>query len=687
VISLVRAVRLGAIREYGRGMQRLAALLLVACGSSTPTPTPVTRPPVEGTKPADPAPAAMKAETVTADTPKTTVAGNPFTLPKDWSIAVKGPATILTPPENDSWIAIVDVQAKSADAARDLAWAAYKPDHKWPLEGSQTAPDKDGWSGITQFAYTTSPNEKRAVAAATMFANGTWTVILIDVAIATAGKRGSQLGLALGSLLPKGGKQESFAGKQPHALDEKKLAQLTSFVEDSMKTLGVPGVSIGIIQHGKVVFSGGFGVRAIGKPAKPDGDTKYMIASNTKSFTTLMLAKLVDANKLTWDQAATTALPQFKLGDADTTSKVQIKHLICACTGMPRQDLQWILEFQGRTPASVIQDLGSMQPTTKFGELFQYSNVMAAAAGFLGGHVAFPKLELGKAYDEAMRTLVWTPLGMKATTFDYALAQSGNYASPHSKDLDGKTVPALAALNNAVIPVRPAGAAWSTVNDLLKYVAMELAEGKLADGKPYISKEALFARRAKQVAIGQHGAYGMGLFVSREHDVTLIHHGGDVFGFHSDMLWLPEHGVGAVVLTNGDMGNVIRDQFARRLYEVLFDGKPEAAAAIAQAKKSFDQDLELAKKQLTIPADPAELAKLAASYDNAALGKIAVIKKGTKTLFDFGEFQSEIGSKKNPDGSISFVTTSPSITGLELVVAGKTLVLHDAQHEYVFTAR
>lgn len=454
-----------------------------------------------------------------------------------------------------------------------------------------------------------------------------------------------------------------------------------------MTTLGVPGVSIGLIQNGKVVFSGGFGVRTLGKPAKPDGDTRYMIGSNTKSLTTLMLAKLVDANKLSWDQAATSALPQFKLGDADTTSKVQIKHLICACTGMPRQDLEWILEFKNRTPATVLQDLGSMQPTTKFGELFQYSNVMAAAAGYVGGHVAFPKLELGKAYDDAMRTLVWTPLGMKTTTFDYKLAQSGNYASPHSKDQGGKTVFALAALNDSITPVRPAGAAWSSVNDLLKYVAMELAEGKLADGKPYISKEALFARRAKQVAIGQHGTYGMGLFVDREHDVTLIHHGGATFGFHSDLMWFPELGIGAVVLTNGELGNVIHAQFRRRLYEVLFDGKPEAAASVAQAKQSFDQDLELSKKQLTTPADPTELAKLAAVYANPILGRLAVIKQGSRTVFDFGEFQSEIASKKNPDGSTSFVTTSPSIGGLELVVAGKTLVLHDAQHDYVFTAK
>lgn len=670
-------------------MHRLALVALVACGSSPPTPQPVASPPVEAPPP-DAAIAAPAGELLGADTPKTTVAGNTFTAPKDWTIAVRGNATVLTAPERDSWIALVDVKAKNADAALALAWTAYKPDHAWPLEASTTAPDKDGWSQITQFAYTTSPNEKRAVGAAALFANDTWTVVIIDLALATAGKRGAQLAVVFGSLLPKGGKEESFAGKTAHPLDRERIAQLTSFVEDAMKTLDVPGVSLGIIADGKVVYSGGFGVRALGKPARPDGDTRYMIASNTKALTTLMLAKLVDGKRLSWDTPATTALPQFKLGDADTTAKVQIKHLICACTGMPRQDVEWILEFKNRTPASVLADLGKMQPTTKFGELFQYSNVMAAAAGFLGGHVAFPGLELGKAYDEAMRTLVFAPLGMKSTTFDYKLAQTGNFASPHGQALDGKTVPAIHALNYSVIPVRPAGAAWSSVNDMLKYVAMELAEGKLPDGKPYIAKDVLLARRAPQVAIGPHATYGMGLMVSTDHGVTVVHHGGDVFGFHSDMLWLPEHGIGAVVLTNGDRGGVIRTELGRRLLEVLFDGKPEAVAAVAQARKQVDQGIELASKQLVIPPDPAEVAKLAPAYTSPELGSLTVVKQGTKLVFDFGEFALEAASKHNPDGTVSFVTISPTLGGLELVVGSgptKTLVFHDVQHEYVFTAK
>jgi CubicO group peptidase (beta-lactamase class C family) len=289
-----------------------------------------------------------------------------------------------------------------------------------------------------------------------------------------------------------------------------------------------------------------------------------------------------------------------------------------------------------------------------------------------------------------MQALVFEPLGMKATTLDFARAQTGNFAAAHAPDIDGKPALALSVINDSVIPVRPAGGGWSTVNDMLKYVMMELSEGKLPNGKPYISKEALLARRAPQVAVGNDATYGMGLMVNRTYGVPVVHHGGDMIGYHSDMIWLPEHGVGAVILTNADPGWLIRSAFRRKLLEVLFDGKPEADAQVAAFGKTFFAELAAERKLLTVPADPAEAGKLAPRYANAALGEIAVSRAGSATVFDFGEWKSEVGSRKNPDGSISFLTTVPGFTGLELVVGTgpkRTLVLRDAQHEYVFEER
>jgi CubicO group peptidase (beta-lactamase class C family) len=633
--------------------------------------------------------AGVAPEPIPADLAKTTVAGNTFVAPAGWSLVVRGPATILEAPEGGSFIALVDLaaaDATDADAAVAAAWAAYKPDAKWPLKVTTPIADKDGWTDRKSYSYQTSPNEKRDVGADVRRANDTWTVTIYDVAHAIGEKRGAQVGLIYGKLLPKGRTRESFAGRKANPLDDARLAELRKFVETSMKLTGVPGVSLGIYQDGRVVLAEGFGVRELGRPEKVDADTRYMIASNTKAMATLMLAKLVDERKLAWETPAVRVLPSFKLGDTDVTSKVLIKHLICACTGMPRQDFEWLLEFDGVTPDKAMAVLGTMQPTSRFGDLFQYSNPMAAAAGFLGGHVAFPELELGAGYDKAMQAMVFDPLGMKATTHDFAEAQQGNVATAHAPDVDGRPALAEARVNLSIVPVRPAGGAWSSVNDVMKYVVMELSEGKLPDGTTYISKDALFARRAPQVVVGTDITYGMGLFVNTQYGTPVVHHGGDMIGFHSDMMWLPEHGVGAVILTNGDPGWLVRSVFRRKLLEVLFDGDAEADGQIAATAKTFFGEMAAERKLLTVPADGREAGRLSARYEHSAVGEIVVSKKGTATIFDFGEWSSEVASRKNPDGTISFITIVPGFIGLEFVVGDNTLTLRDAQHEYVYQA-
>jgi CubicO group peptidase (beta-lactamase class C family) len=632
---------------------------------------------------------ASAGQVLTADTPQKTTAGNTFTAPAGWRVEVRGPATILEAPEGDSRIALVDVQAKDADAAVAAAWTAYGVKVKWPLKVTNDYPDKDGWSNIRDYSYQTSPNEKRDVGANARRANDTWTVVLYDMNQAVGEKRGGQVALIFSRLLPKGYQRETFAGKQAHALDASRIAELSRFVEAGRKALGVPGVAVGIVQDGKVVFADGFGTRDIGGTVKPDGDTLFIIASNTKALTTLMLGKLLDEGKLTWETPVTSLLPSFKLGSDDTTRRVLVKHLICACTGLPRQDYEWLFQYQGVTPEGALGTLATIQPTSKFGEMFQYSNSLAAAAGFVGGHVAFPSLELGAAYDEAMRTRVFQPLGMQATTFDFARALAANHATAHAPTIDGKTAKAVMDLNYAVIPVRPAGGGWSSVRDMLRYVQMELDNGALPDGSRYIAKDTLLARRAPQVSIGQDTTYGMGLMVDTKYGIPVVHHGGDLVGYHSDMIWLPEHNVGAVILTNADPGWTLRSVFRRKLLEVLFDGRPEADNDVAAQAKSFYEQLAAERKLLTVPAAESDAAKLAPHYSNDALGDIAVSRSGGATTFDFGEWKSEVASRHNPDGSISFVTTAPGISGFEFVVGQgdkPTLIVRDAQHEYVFAA-
>ncbi len=654
-----------------------------ACSSERPAASA----PVAATSSPSPARAPSSPIVVSVDTPISTLEGATFMAPADWSLSARGPATIVEAPEGDSRMVLVDVRASDADAAVAAAWAVYNPAPKWPLKVKVDAPDEDGWTDRRDYVYQTSPSEKRDVDLFAQRAGDVWTVVVYDMSQAVGGKRSAAVELIYGRLLPKGYVRETFAGRQAHSLDAARVAQLTAFVEASMKQLGVPAVAIGLVQHGKVVLADGFGLRELGGTEKPDANTLFMIASNTKALTTLMLAKLVDEKRLTWETQVTTLLPTFKLGDAEITQQVKVKHLICACTGLPRQDMEWLLQFDGVTPAGAMATLATVKPTSKFGEMFQYSNLLAGAAGFVGGHVAYPTMELGAAYDEVMRTRVFEPLAMTSTTFDFAKAQAGNHAAPHGFTMDGDPSRAVMEINYSIIPLRPAGAGWSSVHDLLAYVSMELREGILPDGSRYLDKETLLARREPQVPIGKDETYGMGLEVNTKYGTPVVHHGGSMIGFKSDMMWLPEHDVGAVVLTNSDLGWGLHAAFQRKLLEVLFDGKPEADASITAQAKAFFEYLAAERKLNTIPADAALSGKLARHYHNAALGDIAVDQTAAGTVFDFGEWKSEVASRRNPDKSISFVTIAPGAYGFEFAVATgpkRALILRDAQHEYTF---
>ena len=625
---------------------------------------------------------------VEKDTPSTTPAGATFVVPAGWAMTTNGSMVVLDPPEPDTHVVIVDVKAKDADAAVAAGWATYQPAFKRPLKLATPQAARNGWEERKAYQYETSPNERAVVQAMAWRAGDAWTVVLLDGSEPTFEKRGGPIGLALQSLRPKGYQRESFAGKKANPLDEKRLSTLREFVAGGMKMFDVPGVGLAFLDGGKTVWAGGLGVKELGKPDPVGADTLFIAASNTKALTTLLLAQLVDEGKMRWDQPVTELYPGFRLGDDATTRQVLVEHLICACTGMPRQDLEWLLEYKNETPLTALKLLGTMQPTSRFGEVFQYSNLMAAAAGFIGGGKAVPGKELGAAYDESMRTRVFEPLGMTTTTFDFAQALKGDVAQPHGEDVDGVERRARMDLNYSVVPVRPAGGVWTSARELAKYVEMELAKGVLPSGKRLVSTENLLARYKPNVIVGEDVTYGMALMVDTRYRIPVVHHGGDLAGYHSDMIWLPEHGVGAVILTNGDSGASLRGPLLRRLLELLFDGKPEAEEMLKVGAAQRKAAIAKERERLMVPADAALAAKLAPGYLSTALGEVKILKEGSATVFDVGEWRSAVASRRNDDGTVSFISIDPTLSGFEFVVADeggqRRLITRDAQHEYVF---
>jgi CubicO group peptidase (beta-lactamase class C family) len=640
-----------------------------------------------------PAPSASQSipqgEVLDEDRELTTEFGHTFRAPARFSHQRTGAVTKLVAPEGDLTLTLVETEALGGAAAIAAAWTKAGTVRTRPVLTARGYPAKHGFDAGHDVEYATTPNERMMVLATARGRGNQWVVTLIEGSNSTIERRFAAVTLVRTSLRAKGYVPETFARKPANILDAARLAEIAAFVEEARRGAELPGVGFGLLQAGKVVLARGFGVRELGKPATVDEHTLFPIASNTKALTTLLLAVLVDEGKLAWGTPVSKVFPSFGLGDAATTEKVQLRHLICACTGLPRKDWKVFFDFGRTQPKDVFTDLARAQPTTGFGETYQYNNFLAAAAGYVAGHAAFPGRELGAAYDAALRRRVLEPLGMTETTFDVSTALKRNHAAPHGQDFRGAQSLASNELLPMLMPWRPTGAAWSSTRDMLRYLALELSGGVLPNGKRLVSEANLLERRRKQISMGENVHYGMGLRVRTDWGTPVVFHGGIRAGYASQMFLLPEHGVAGVILTNADSGWFVRDPIIRRVAEVLFDGQPEAAADLAAGIEENRSWIQKERADLVLPAEASAVAALAERYQHAELGDVTVQRSETGAVFDFGEWSTAVASRRNSDGTVTFVTVDPGELYVEFHAGTsegrRTLVTRELQHEYVLT--
>ncbi len=625
-----------------------------------------------------------------ADTPGKTSAGLIFTQPKEWTADTHGPVTLFKAPEGNLSVAVVEVgTAANAQEAAAKAWTLYRPDAARTVRMSSAGAPENGWDERVSIAYETSPNERATVSAMAMRTASSWTVVIAEGSEATANKRAAAVSVLQRSLRPAGYKPENFAGVAAQRLTPEKIQALRDFVTQSAHELEVPGVGLAFIDQGKVVWQGGVGTREIGKDEPVDARTKFMIASNTKGMSTLLLSVLADEGKLRWDEKVVDIYPTFRLGDDATTQAVLVRHLVCACTGLPRKDLSFILANAGAPASDTFVRLAKTQPTSKFGELYQYSNLMAAAAGYIGGALAYPHMELGAAYDKAMQTRIFGPLGMRDTTFDFKKGESGDWAHPHGYDINGNMVEMSNQFNHLIPPYRPAGGAWSSAADMARYVQLELGKGVI-DGKRVVSEANILERRRRGVSTGEDAWYGMGLMEHIVSGVSVVTHGGTLQGFHSTFFALPDSGIGLVILTNADTGPSMFDPLLHRLFELVYNAKPLATQQVAVAARRLKAQNSARRARLTIPGDPAVFASLAKHYRNPEDdGEIILSQREGTEWIKAGFVDGPVATRKNADGSVSIVSVGPGNIGVDAIVAEKsgvrTLTVRDSQHEYVYT--
>jgi len=621
------------------------------------------------------------------DTKITTASGATFTVAKGWHVARTDDIIVIQEPQRELEATFVEVAAPSVEEAVAQAWARWKPDFARTIRLTSKPPPTGGWDEIAQVGYETGAEERRVVGASARRKGKTYYVTLIDGARAAAERRGAQLNIAVGSLEVAARTEEDLSGRRAHTLDAARADKLLAFAEEARKQTNVPGVALAVIQDGKVVLEKGLGVRERGKDEPVTPSTLFMIGSMTKPLTSLMMARLIDNRTFSWDTPVTKLLPSFALGDPDATSRVTMAHTVCACTGLPRWDMEFIFEWKDASPTSRIELLRAMKPTTSFGETFQYSNLMVASGGYVAAMTATPSKDLRRAYVDAMTAQVLRPLGMTATALDLDEAQTREHARPHGRTLTFDTQPIATEIERGVDSVMPAGGAWSNVRDLSRWLLLELGKGTL-DGTRVVTEANLLERRKPQVKISAKQSYGLALFIDESHGLHAFGHGGNTFGFTADATFYPEHGVGLVVLTNAAAANAYTGAVRRKLVELLLDANEEAEPGLAFGVKQLGEVIKKQLSEITLNPDPGFVEPHVGTWTNPRPGTIAIRREGNGFVFDAGEWTAPIGEHKDQSGVRRLILTAPPFVGFpfwpQTNDGRPALLFETAQQKYVF---
>lgn len=567
--------------------------------------------------------------------------------------------------------------ATNADDATAIntAWSRWHPDvalkSVTPL---LHPPPSGGWASTGSARFVTP--DQHVVLAETRRADQLAWVVLAEGDEASLARRESQLDALFSSVGADEVKPERFVGQTPRELD---AASLARFIDAAREQLGVPGVAVAVVSKDRVLFEKTSGVKTLGGTDAFGRHTRALIGSVTKPMSTLLQARLVDQHVLSWSSPVTQLLPGFAIGDAQLTQQLQLWHMSCACTGMPRRDLEHLFEFDGVTPEQRLASMKSMKPTSGLGEVFQYSNLMVAAGGFVAAHAFAPTASLTDAYRRAMHEQLFTPIGMSDARLDFAEATRGDVATPHAHDLDGVVRALPFAIEGNVVAIAPAGAVWASLADLERYAQVELNGGSTPEGT-VIASRASWEERLKPRVKG--ASYGLGLDVDEVAGLRVIGHDGGSMGFGTSVYLLPELGLGLVVLTNSRHGGgalqlPFNEAMKRKWVELMFP----SAQPIAQSLVTYALDVRSisAREGQGVERKPeaAWLAKLAGTWKHPTLGTVVI--RGD--VFDAGEWSSRFGRAGN-----ALVLIDPPFAGtpFEIVEDGAALVVPDPQQPEKF---
>ena len=333
--------------------------------------------------------------------------------------------------------------------------------------------------------------------------------------------------------------------------------QVDQLVNTALQKFNVAGTGVAIVKDGKVVHMQGYGLSSATTKERVNEHTRFAIASNSKAFTSMALALLVDQKKMKWTDKVVEYIPTFKMYNSYVTDNFTIVDLLThrSGLGLGAGDLMFFPDGADFTMDDVVKSFQYHKPQSDFRTKFDYDNLLYMVAGEVVKRVS------GKSWSAFVEDHIMKPLGMNESAGTYErLKNKKNVASPHA-DIKGKLTP-LKAFDLGV--GEAAGGINASISDMAKWVQMHINNGVYGKKKlvsrgnhnfmwtPQTNRN--FNPTSKTRYRTHLNAYGLGWGIKDMKGNMVYSHTGGLPGMLSKVLIVPEMELGIIVLTNTSDG-------------------------------------------------------------------------------------------------------------------------------------
>lgn len=337
------------------------------------------------------------------------------------------------------------------------------------------------------------------------------------------------------------------------AVSDQTLPKLESYIENTMDYWHVPGLAVGIVKNGKVIFLKGYGVRKLDQPDRVNTQTIFRIASTSKGFAAGLTGILVQDGVLNFEDLAIDHLEDSTLKKIPHFKKITVAHILGNTTGFPRHTYTNLLD-ENVPYSKIIKKLKNVSPQCTPGKCHGYQNVIyGTIADVIEG-------ASGQSYSDLMMARVFKPLGMHHASLGCAAFKvAQNKAIPHKIE-KGRYLPV--PVNCRYYSVLPASGINANIRDMTQWLKAQML------GFPDILSKATLKKLHTPLSTTprEHARHNQQWRLKRWKDATygmgwrilnysgsgnrLIYHGGYVQGFGASIGFLPKQQIGIVVLTN-----------------------------------------------------------------------------------------------------------------------------------------